>query len=123
MPRRARPHPGRLVLVGVLSWLLFGLAWWRVIRLRATVGWVTVVAVLACALVVLAVDLWWVRHNRRIYRTKGPRRGRPVVDQRYTTDRLGRPLSLPRDALAAPQVRVFLAADGTKVYRPESAAP
>ena len=26
---------------------------------------------------VLAVTIWWIRHNVSIYRRKGPRRGRP----------------------------------------------
>ena len=41
---------------------------------------------------VLAVTLWWIRHNTRIYRRKGPRTGRPALPPRVDEDRLGRPI-------------------------------
>jgi hypothetical protein len=41
---------------------------------------------------VLAVTLWWIRHNKRIYQRKGPRTGRPEIAPRTDEDRLGRPI-------------------------------
>ena len=41
---------------------------------------------------VLAVTLWWIRHNTRIYQRKGPRTGRPEIAPRTDADRLGRPI-------------------------------
>ena len=51
---------------------------------------VTYLAIVAGA--VLAVTLWWIRHNTGIYRRKGQRTGRPTVAPRTDEDRLGRPL-------------------------------
>lgn len=51
---------------------------------------VTYIAVIVGA--VLAVTLWWIRHNTTIYRRKGPRTGRPAIAPRTDEDRLGRPI-------------------------------
>jgi hypothetical protein len=37
-----------------------------------------------------ALTLYWVWHNRSIYRRKGPRRGVPAVDESYLRDWNGR---------------------------------
>jgi hypothetical protein len=52
---------------------------------------------------VLAVTIWWIRHNVAIYRRKGPRRGRPENPPRTDEDRLGRDVhwTLPGGARAA----------------------
>jgi hypothetical protein len=39
--------------------------------------------------VVLAITIWWIRHNVGIYRRKGPRRGRVDLQPRTDEDRLG----------------------------------
>src|SRR5919109_662632 len=52
---------------------------------------------------VLAVTIWWVRHNVAIYRRKGPRGGRPENPPRTDEDRLGREVqwALPGGPAAA----------------------
>ena len=117
-PVDRRPFPRRLWPVGVVSWLLFGLAWWRVVDLHAQVRGIVLVEVLAWALLVLGINVWWVGHNRRIYRRKGPRRGVPVRGRDYTVDRLGRPVRLLPSTVRPQEVVLSLTSDGTKVYRP-----
>jgi len=122
-PARARSagssrHPRRVALAGVCSWLAFALAWWQVVVLDALVTASTIVMLIGCALLFVALDVWWVSHNRRTYRQKGPRRGRPTVDRAFHQDRLGRPLNVYARAHSASEVTVFLTDDGTKVYRP-----
>ena len=114
-PRRL---PRRLLPVGLLSWAVFALAWWRVTDLHAQVGRPVLVDIVACALLVLAVDLWWVGHNRRIYRVKGPRRGRPPGGFDYSVERLGRPAELVPAAALAREVALEVSSSGAKTYRP-----
>jgi hypothetical protein len=109
--------PLRVVLVGLATWALFGLAWWRVIALHAQVGPNVLMAVLASALTVLSTDLWWVRHNRRIYRDKGPRRGQPARAFDYATDGLGRPVRLLVTDGCPAEVELDITPAGEKVYR------
>jgi hypothetical protein len=72
---------------------------------------------------VLAVTIWWIRHNVAIYRRKGPRRGRPENPPRTDQDRLGRDVvwAMPGGAPAALAERhlvVDIAGD-LKTYRRE----
>jgi hypothetical protein len=72
---------------------------------------------------VLAVTIWWIRHNVAIYRRKGPRRGRPENPPRTDEDRLGRDVAwaMPGGAPAALAERhlvVDIAGD-LKTYRRE----
>jgi hypothetical protein len=71
--------------------------------------------------VVLAITIWWIRHNVGIYRRKGPRRGRPADAPTTTEDRLGRRVrwAMPggvRTARAHRHLVVELE-DGVKTYR------
>jgi uncharacterized iron-regulated membrane protein len=72
---------------------------------------------------VLAVTIWWIRHNVAIYRRKGPRRGRPENPARTDEDRLGRGIAwtMPGGAPAALAERhlVVEIAGDLKTYRPE----
>lgn len=117
---RQRRFPRRLLPVGLVAWLVFGLAWWRVSRMHAQVGALVVGEVVACALLVLAVNIWWVTHNRRIYRRKGPRRGIPRRDRDYSQDSLGRPVVHLRPGSRPAEVVLQVRPDGTKVYLPEA---
>jgi hypothetical protein len=111
-------------LVGVLFWALLIICWFMLViehkAGRANIAYsVQYLAVVAGA--VLAVTLWWIRHNTSIYRKKGPRMGRPEILARIDEDRLGRPLRWQLDggateALATSHLVVEL--DGAaKVYR------
>ena len=113
-------RPRRLAAVGLLSWLTFGLAWLRVRELHAAVSGGVLVALVGCALVVLAIDLWWVAHNRRIYLRKGPRRGMPAPATDGSRDTLGRPVVWLPGADSAQVVVLSLDADGRKTCAPRA---
>jgi hypothetical protein len=109
------PMATRRLVVGVLSWAVFAVAWWLVLR-RDPSSWLPDLAVPVVSLVVVTVlTLAWVRHNLGIYRRKGPRRGLPAVDAPWTHDSIGRPLVLPQEALTARFVTVDVV-DGLKAY-------
>jgi hypothetical protein len=93
-------------LVGVACWILIGVLWVMLVRdgrASSTALGGTAVELAALSGVVLAVTIWWVRHNVGIYRRKGPRQGRASTPPRTDEDRLGRALcwSLAGGALAA----------------------
>jgi hypothetical protein len=111
-------------LVAVLFWLLLVLMWLVAVRqhkagpsnIAYSVQYLSVVAG-----AVLAVTMLWIRHNRSIYRRKGPREGRPEDPPRVDEDRLGRPLTWAvrgghYQARRARHLIVDLE-DGRKVYR------
>jgi hypothetical protein len=110
--------------IGAFFWLVVVALWVMLVRGGKAGGQNIAYSVEYVAMVsgaVLAVTLWWIRHNMGIYRRKGPRSAR--VDQlpRTDEDRLGRPLRWqleggPDGALAAGHLVVDL--DGeAKVYR------
>ena len=76
------------------------------------------VAVVAGA--VVAVTVWWIRHNMRIYAKKGPRGHRPPEPPRIDEDRLGRPLRRQLEgghAAAVGATHILVSLDGeAKVY-------
>jgi hypothetical protein len=81
--------------IGLAFWAVLGLLWFKLVRDHkagaAHIAYsVQYVAIVAGA--VLAVTIWWIRHNTRIYRRKGPRTGRPESRPRTDEDRLGRPI-------------------------------
>ena len=55
---------------------------------------------------VLTITLYWIRHNTRIYRRKGPRTGRPPLLPALDEDRLGRPIRWQLDGGAEGAVDV-----------------
>jgi hypothetical protein len=81
----------------------------------------TLVQLAAVTGAILAVTIWWVRHNVGIYRRKGPRRELVRAAPRTDEDRLGRAVrwSLPGGALAAAQAEhLVIEVDGDlKTYR------
>lgn len=111
-------------LIAVAFWIVLIGGWTLLARSDAlgteqVLHSVQYVAVVAGA--VLAVTLWWIRHNTNIYKQKGPRRGRPENPPRTDEDRLGRPIRWQLEtgagtALHASHLIVDL--DGSaKVYR------
>ena len=111
-------------IIGLLFWALLIALWVTLLRdgrasVSAIVESVQYVAALGGAL--LAVTIWWVRHNVSLHRRKGPRRGRadraPVTD----ADRLGRPVCWALEGAHAAAVEqqhlVIDVQDGVKVYR------
>jgi hypothetical protein len=81
--------------IGVAFWALLIFLWVKLVRdgragaanITYSIQYLSIVAG-----AVLAVTIWWIRHNTRIYRRKGPRTGRPELAPRSDEDRLGRPL-------------------------------
>jgi hypothetical protein len=81
--------------VGLFFWALMIVLWVMLVLEHkagaANIAYsVSYIAVIFGA--VLAVTLWWIRHNTSIYRRKGPRTGRPAIPPRIDEDRLGRPI-------------------------------
>jgi hypothetical protein len=113
--------------IGLAFWVLLLLLWVKLVRDDKAGGQNIAYSLQYLAVItgaVLAVTLFWIRHNTRIYRRKGPRTGRPQVSPRLDQDRLGRPLRWQLEggaeaALAATHLVVDL--DGeAKVYREAS---
>ena len=70
---------------------------------------------------VLAITIWWIRHNVAIYRRKGPRRGRAEMAPRTDQDRLGHALRWDLSdgaAAAAAEQHLIVELEGSvKTYR------
>lgn len=116
------------VAVALVSWLVFALLWvllFRQGKLGGDAIRVSAETVGGTVLGVAIVTLAWVSHNLRIYRRKGPRKGRPFQAPRTDVDRLDRPVKWEfsgghKQARKACLVVVEL--DGeVKRYRPEAA--
>lgn len=113
-------------LIGIAFWLLL-IGLWVLLALEGRVSGAALadtglrLAVLMG--VVLAVTIWWIRHNVGIYRRKGPRRGRAENPPRTDEDRLGRAVTwaIPGDAPAAQAERhlVVEISGDLKTYRQE----
>ena len=111
-------------LVGIAFWLMLVGMWVQLVRsggasASSIVDSVQYVAAIAGA--VLALTLYWIRHNVGIHRRKGPRAASPIMAPRIDADRLERPLrwSLPGGHLGAVAEGHLVVdiEDGVKVYR------
>ena len=111
-------------VIGVAFWLLLAALWVLLaVQGKASGAAFRDTGVWLAALMgaVLAVTIWWIRHNVAIYRRKGPRRGRPEKPPRTDEDRLGRDVhwAMPggaAGALGERELVVELAGDA-KTYR------
>jgi hypothetical protein len=111
-----------LVVAIAVGWPAFAWSWWRVVQTHSTPTAAAVAMPFALAALTAIVTVWWVRHNRAIYRRKGPRRAVPVAAFPYLQDRRRRPLALDRQTLGyAREIVVSVDADGVKHY--EDVAP
>lgn len=112
-------------LVALVFWALMLALWVIIVRQnKAGIGNITYsvqyLSVVTGA--VLAVTIWWIRHNQAIFRRKGPRAGRAEVPPNIEEDRLGRPLTWAvrgghYQARRARHLEVDVSEDGRKVYR------
>ena len=111
-------------LVGVLFWLMLVGMWAKLlagdrVSLTNIIDSAQYVAAIAGA--VLALTLYWIRHNLAIHRRKGPRTSSPIRPPRVDADRLERPLhwSLTGGHAAAVGASHLVVdiEDGVKVYR------
>lgn len=110
--------------IAIFFWIVLVVLWYAlVVEGRAGAENITYsvqyVAVVAGA--VLAVTIWWIRHNVRIYEKKGPRGHRPAEPPRIDEDRFGRPLRWQLEGgheEAVGAAHIVVALDGeAKVYR------
>jgi hypothetical protein len=114
------------IVIGIAFWLLLAGLWVLLaVQGKASGAAFRDTGVWLAALMgaVLAVTIWWIRHNVAIYRRKGPRRGRPENPPRTHADRLGRDIewALPGGAHTALTQRhlVVDVAGELKTYRAE----
>src|SRR5215212_9287418 len=83
------------IAIGLFFWFLMAVLWiLLIVQDKAGAANITYSVAYVAVIVgaVLAVTLWWIRHNTRIYRRKGPRTSRPEIAPRTDEDRLGRPV-------------------------------
>lgn len=93
------PHIIWHVIVVLFGWCLFGGFWWLVL-LQESLTLSNIIWLLASSLILLpAITLYWVLHNRGIYARKGPRRQAQVVEAAYTQDWAGRSVYAQFDRL------------------------
>lgn len=94
-PNEVEPAPKApgVALAIAAGWAVFFWSWVRVLQRTSisTLAWGVLVLVVITA-VVVSITVWWITHNLRIYRRKGPRRSVPVAMPEYRTDFVGRDL-------------------------------
>jgi hypothetical protein len=112
------------IAIGLAFWALLAVLWLLLALEGKTTGAAfrdTGLQLAALMGAVLAITIWWIRHNVGIYRRKGPRRGRPDSPPRTDEDRLGRNVAwaMPGGAPAALAERhlVVEIAGDLKTYR------
>jgi hypothetical protein len=104
-------------LGAAIGWPGLAWCWWLVVADgdAPTASMVAIPVMLAALTIV--VTTWWVRHNRAIYRRKGPRRAVTASATPYLTDRRARPLRYdPTQVKSAREVVVRVTAEGVKRY-------
>jgi hypothetical protein len=75
------------------AWLLFAWSWSEVLGKTSPSAMRSSAILVGVAFVsVVAVTWWWIAHNLRIYRKKGPRKSVPAVQRDFSKDFLGRVL-------------------------------
>lgn len=112
-------------LVGVLFWLVMIFMWVILVRQHKAGPANITYSVQYLSIVtgaVLSITIWWIRHNQRIFRKKGPRRARAEIPPNLGEDRLGRPVTWAvrggtYQASRARHLVVDVEEDGRKVYR------
>ena len=114
-PRRWKGIGQGLAISG--GWVIFVWAWIHVSHRTslATLLW-GVAAVAVVTLVALSVTVWWVVHNLRIHRRKGPRTSVPIAMPDYRSDFLGRSLDADWSLLRRSSVVVVRVDDQGKRF-------
>lgn len=105
------------IVVLVAGWGLFAWGWRKV--LAST--WDTdalVLLIIGSLLLLPTLTIFWILHNKRIYRIKGPRSGVPSVDFTYAQDWNGRQVVGDWQQLAGADLIVIDVDDDRKIYRP-----
>ncbi len=105
------------VVALLAGWLLFGWFWWHVLATQEIYRPGLILLLAGSAIIFPVVTLFWVKHNRRIYRAKGPRRRIRAVTEQYAHDWEGRAIVSDWSALRhARSIVVRLDAE-SKVYQ------
>lgn len=105
-------------LVGYAGWGLFGAGWGRVLA-RGVPAQLPVrdgLLITGLLAVIAVATIGWIRHNRAIYRRKGPRRAVPAGPGHPTRDRLGRALVADAEAVRAAREVVVVPGEKNKTY-------
>lgn len=92
MQRPALPGwPARLLHVGLvaLGWLIFSWSWWKVLFAQPVAAFNLSLLIVGAVVVVPAITLAWVVHNRGIYARKGARQANATLAPAYARDWTG----------------------------------
>jgi hypothetical protein len=101
----------------IAGWLLFFGFWWHVLTTQS-ISHREIVLLIAGSLILFPLlTLYWVLHNRAIFKVKGPRRQVRVVEEQYSRDWEGRNMVGEWSALRAARSIVVLVDSENKVYR------
>lgn len=111
------------LLLALVGWLLFGYWWWLVWH-RVSRQEVVYTGVFIAVTTVVSVALTglWALYNKRLARTKTPRRHVREVRESYERDTLGRRVTFTGGESTARQARVLRIAmdEKTKVYHSDA---
>ena len=106
-----------------LLWLSFVLLWLRVYRITGTQELTDSIGYLLSIIFVYALAVgWWIYHNVRIHRKKGPRLHIREVQFQATRDSLKRPILCEANLKHDQQIHVIVAG-GRKVFIEGAAQP
>lgn len=84
------------LLATLFFWCLFGYWWGKVLpQTSAQDVFDALLLISLSILCTVVLTLVWVRHNIRIFRRKGPRKGLPSVSEHCSVDRTGVPVVCP----------------------------
>lgn len=104
------------IILVMLGWCIFGGFWWLVL-LQTSHSLSSIIWLFSAALVLLpAITLLWVLHNRGIYARKGPRRQVQVVETKYVQDWMGRTVRAQFDQLKHASVITIISSDAEKQF-------
>ena len=115
----------------IAGWLLFFGFWWHVLTTQS-ISHREIVLLIAGSLILFPLlTLYWVLHNRAIYKAKGPRRQVRVVAEHYPCDWEGRNMLGEWSVLKSARSIVVMVDSENKVYQgtpslasgPRSAVP
>lgn len=121
MRRRRLPHRWQQALHLLLiafGWCLFVWFWWQVVMVQEVDAREITLLALASGVVLPAVTLIWILHNRRLYERKGPRKTVREVEAVYERDWCGRPVHADWAALKHARVVVIRIDESGKHFTP-----
>jgi len=101
----------------IAGWLLFFGFWWHVLTTQS-ISHREIVMLIAGSLILFPLlTLYWVLHNRAIYKAKGPRRQVRVVEEQYSRDWEGRSMVGEWSVLRNARTILVLIGSENKVFQ------